>query len=79
MTRFGLRAGLVLGSALAFSAWGQSTPSGQISQGGKQVARGTTHGNAKAFGNGASNVGKGVAKGTENGAKKVGNEFKKIH
>ncbi len=39
MTRFGLRAGLVLGSALAFSAWGQSTPSGQISQGGKQVAR----------------------------------------
>ncbi|HUB33508.1 MAG TPA: hypothetical protein VMA31_10785 [Bryobacteraceae bacterium] len=79
MTRFGLRAGLVLGSALLFAAWGQTSPSGEVSQGGKQIGHGTTHGSAKSVEKGASNVGKGVAKGTENGAKKVGNEFKKIH
>jgi hypothetical protein len=79
MTRFGLRAGLVLGSALAFSAWAQSSPSGQMNQGGSQIAHGTTHGNVKTIGKGAGNIGKGAAKGTANGAKKVGNEFKKIH
>jgi hypothetical protein len=79
MTRFGLRAGVVLGSALAFWAWGQSSATGQMSQGGSQVAQGTTHGNVKTVGKGAGNVGKGAAKGTEKGAKKVGNEFKKIH
>ncbi len=73
------RFGLVLGSALAIAAWSQSGPSGQMSQGGSQIAHGTTHGNVKTVGKGAGNIGKGAAKGTENGVKKVGNEFKKIH